>query len=185
MWQKTIGLRLWIIADTPGAEVLLEDLFRQTQKVLIDEDFGELVLQFPYGTKLLAREEYPTQLCDEIWPQSFKNAVVKHCDLSFVATDGSMGLLLGVNPGFHGEYLNDPDRNMDENPLKSWLVDKKTDIFSPAMTATHWWLYHPTEKNSCGEPAIYSFSHSDGLKSLGDFNVGGLFLRYVLDILLQ
>ncbi len=96
-----------------------------------------------------------------------------------------MELLLGVNPGFHGEYLNDPDRNMDESPLKSWLVDKKNDIFSPAMTATHWWLYHPTEKNSCGEPAIYSFSHSDGLKSLGDFNVGGLFLRYVLDILLQ
>lgn len=42
------------LADTPGAEALLEDLFRQTQKVLIDEDFGELVLQFPYGTKLLA-----------------------------------------------------------------------------------------------------------------------------------
>ncbi|EJO80741.1 hypothetical protein LEP1GSC045_1654 [Leptospira interrogans serovar Pomona str. Kennewicki LC82-25] len=37
------------------------------------------------------------------------------------------------------------------------------------MTATHWWLYHPTEKNNCGEPAIYSFSHSDGLKSLGFF----------------
>ncbi|EMN49549.1 hypothetical protein LEP1GSC088_1854 [Leptospira interrogans str. L1207] len=57
-----------------------------------------------------------------------------------------------VNPGFHGEYLNDPDRNMDESPLKSWLVDKKNDIFSPAMTATHWWLYHPTEKIAAANP---------------------------------
>ncbi|EMJ36237.1 hypothetical protein LEP1GSC079_1196 [Leptospira interrogans str. FPW1039] len=40
-------------------------------------------------------------------------------------------MLLGVNPGFHGEYLNDPDRNMDESPLKSWLVDKKNENFQP------------------------------------------------------
>ncbi|ULH27798.1 hypothetical protein FH581_014705 [Leptospira weilii] len=82
--------------------------------------------------------------------------------------------------------MNDPDRDMDESPLKNWLplVGKKNDILSPAMTATHWWLYHPTEKNSRDEPAIYSFSHSDGLKQLEDFNVGALFLRYALDVLL-
>ncbi|ULH27799.1 hypothetical protein FH581_014700 [Leptospira weilii] len=61
------------LADTPGTEALLEDLFQQAQKVLIDRceewQISTLVIQFENGRELIAQEGLIIDaLCGESWP---------------------------------------------------------------------------------------------------------------------
>ncbi|EMY14391.1 leucine rich repeat protein [Leptospira weilii str. Ecochallenge] len=155
------------LADSPGYEKVLEAVMKEAVSAEIRS--GNLVIKFGddelVGSRPANGNEYKK------WPQSFKTLIAQHRHLGLE----SARVTLGDTDSFEGDYLEESD--------SEWLqYGDPNRVLCPIVDYSDWWLYHPKEKNSMGEPTIHFFSHEGGdVGEANDMNAGSLFLERVAD----
>ncbi|MDI7198116.1 hypothetical protein QMM61_15635 [Leptospira santarosai] len=167
---KGLAKHFSYLADSPGFELVLEQIMREAKSVEISKQNGNLIVKFdediltaspPLDKKKLGK-----------WPKSFQNLMTVHGSLSLEKAQ----LYLGPNGAFESEdlleYLDDLEDKQDI--LGEINADE---ILSPITDYSDWWLYHPTKKNKEGQPLLFFYSHEGYIKDKKEYNVGSLFLE--------
>ncbi|MGX1930712.1 WGR domain-containing protein [Flagellimonas sp. 2504JD4-2] len=159
------------LTDSPGFSTILKEIMKKVEKVEVAAD--NLVLHFPENERLIATP--PGKTSDyKKWPKSFISCISKHESLSF--PEENYGILLGNHQNYDIE-------NLGEDFLGKAATK---DVLSPLFDYADPWLFHPEEKNSTGEPALYLYDHEWGeVLDASAYNVGAqylLLLAKTLDI---
>jgi hypothetical protein len=150
------------LIDTPGFEPVFAAIFARAKAATVDGD--QIVVDFGEGEKLHASPPAAPDAYSS-WPAGFQALVAHHEYLSFPDDDGWC-LTLGDVGTFESSYLENSE-----------LADDRAGILVPLTDYSDWWLYHPSERNSHGEPGICYFSHEGGdVDAPVELNPGALFL---------
>ncbi|MDI7229973.1 hypothetical protein QMM87_15070 [Leptospira santarosai] len=171
---KGLAKHFSYLADSPGFELVLEQIMREAKSVEISKQNGNLIVKFdediltaspPLDKKKLGK-----------WPKSFQNLMTVHGSLSLEKAQ----LYLGPNGAFESEdlfeYLDDLEDKQDI--LGEINADE---ILSPITDYSDWWLYHPTKKNKEGQPLLFFYSHEGYILEKRGCNVGSLFLELLAE----
>ncbi len=157
------------LADNKGFEPVLEAVMARAHEVNLEG--VTLQVEFP-GRKTLVCSPPADPGDYAAWPKSFQNIVKHHETLAYPETGWSLNL--GDVGNFEVEFLEDADSELLE------YVDDPSDILCPITDYSDWWLYHPSEVNPAGEPALCFFSHEGGdIEDPVNYNAGSYFLMRI------
>ncbi|EMJ83894.1 hypothetical protein LEP1GSC016_0446 [Leptospira borgpetersenii serovar Hardjo-bovis str. Sponselee] len=161
--QKDLTKHFLYLADSPGFESVVHKIFEHAKAAKINKN--TLVVEFKSG-KILTASPPGNPNSYKKFPRSFLKLIEKHNTLK---TDR---LELG-KCYFDFDIYDEDDRVYD-------LFDgKASNVLCPLhYTDNSDWIYHPTEKNKEGEPAIFPVSHEleDEINPVYH-NIGALFLQ--------
>lgn len=168
--KKALLAHFAYLADSPQYDKLLVEIMDGIDGVSIVD--GSLIVSFQMGIELSANK--PEEVIPEHFPASFKEKLKRH---QFLGVDeyqiilGDQGLFCESDGWF--EEMNEWRNICDLN-----------DVISPLTEGPDLWLYHPTEKNSSGEPRLYFRAHDGGdVEDPRDINIGALFLEQLASLL--
>ncbi|EMO14921.1 leucine rich repeat protein [Leptospira santarosai str. CBC523] len=178
-WEKLVDAKDLVVAlydhfeyliDSPGFEPTLKAIVQAAQSVFIQNN-ESLVVQFENDI-LVATPPIESTQHDQEWPKSFLNATSKHEKLILA----NARLTLGKG-NFDTSILTEEDTTWKD------FIRKGAEVLNPLSEYSDWWLYHPREKNSVGEPTIHFFSHEGGSpqREGENCNIGCLFLSRVAE----
>ncbi|EMO14744.1 WGR domain protein [Leptospira santarosai str. CBC523] len=161
------------LADMPGFDAILKKIMQQAENITILEAERKFTVNF--GKKLLHAFE-PEANPESAWPQSFKKIVAVHSILEFGDKNALLDpdFVLGDSGSFDESFLTDEE-----------ILESDTEILSPMVDdCSDWWIYHPSEKNALGEPALCFVSHeSASVEPPEEWNIGALFLKRLAETL--
>ncbi|AXR62759.1 WGR domain-containing protein [Leptospira mayottensis] len=165
--QKDLTKHFLYLADSPGFESVVRKIFEHAKTAKINKN--TLIVEFENGKTLTASSPGNPNSYKK-FPKSFLKLIEKHNTLK---TDR---LELG-KCYFDFDIFDEGDRVYD-------LFDgKASNVFCPLRyTDNSDWIYHPTEKNKEGEPAIFPVIHEmeDEINPVYH-NIGALFLQQFCD----
>ncbi len=165
--QKDLTKHFLYLADSPGFESVVHKIFEHAKAAKINKN--TLVVEFKSGKTLTASPPGNPNSYKK-FPRSFLKLIEKHNTLK---TDR---LELG-KCYFDFDIYDEDDRVYD-------LFDgKASNVLCPLhYTDNSDWIYHPTEKNKEGEPAIFPVIHEleDEINPVYH-NIGALFLQQLCD----
>ncbi|EMY78704.1 leucine rich repeat protein [Leptospira weilii serovar Ranarum str. ICFT] len=165
--QDSLTKHFHYLADSPGFEPVVRKIFEHTKTA---KTVGNtLIVEFKSGKTLKAASPGDPNSYKK-FPKSFLKLIEKHATLK---TDR---LELG-KCYFDFDIFDEGDRVYD-------IFDgKATNVLCPLHYSENSdWIYHPTEKNKEGEPAIFPVIHEleDEINPVY-YNIGALFLQQLAD----
>ncbi|WP_061218823.1 WGR domain-containing protein [Leptospira weilii] len=165
--QKDLTKHFLYLADSPGFEPIVRKVFEHAKAAKINKN--TLVVEFKSGKTLTASPPGNPNSYKK-FPKSFLKLIEKHNTLK---TDR-----LELGKGYFDFGI------FDEGDRVYEIFDGKA---SNVLCPLHYqdnsdWIYHPTEKNKEGEPAIFPVIHEleDEINPIY-YNVGSLFLQQLAD----
>jgi predicted DNA-binding WGR domain protein/Leucine-rich repeat (LRR) protein len=162
--KKALYNHFNFMADTPGFDIILKKALKKVDSVKIEE--GNLVLNFE-DKQLIAQPPANDLTTYAQWPQSFQKVMMKHERLLFPEEGWAV-------------VLDGEDNFRIEKGEAGYQM--------PCRDYSDWWVYHPTEKNTSGEPLLYYLSHEGGKPGdhgISYLNIGSLFLRKIAGEILE
>ncbi|UZN07830.1 WGR domain-containing protein [Leptospira santarosai] len=155
------------LADSPGFEPIVGKIFEHATEAKLSGN--QLIVKFKNGKTLTAASPGNPNSYKK-FPKSFLKLIEKHATLK---TDR---LELG-KCYFDFDIFDEGDRVYDT------FYGKASNVLCPLhYTDNSDWIYHPTEKNKEGEPAIFPVIHEleDEINPVY-CNIGALFLQQLCD----
>ena len=112
----------------------------------------------------------PPSTVPKLWPSEFQKIMARHGKLAFFPNPlNKWGLVLGN----HGTL---PVAHLDETSALLSSGVKTSDLLSPILDFSDWWIYDPRQNNS--GPFLCELSHEDlSLSASVEIEVGHLFLH--------
>jgi hypothetical protein len=153
--RKALYNHFLFLADSPGYDTILKLLCTKVESVSIQDD--NLVVTFEAG-ELTAGPPLTDLKPYAHWPASYCAIAAKHRFISF-PEDGWAVVLEGDD-----------------------MKHEKVSYQMPLREYSDWWLYHPTDKNTKGEPVLQYLSHEGGKPGdhgVSFLSVGSLFLKLI------
>ncbi|WP_061246701.1 WGR domain-containing protein [Leptospira noguchii] len=165
--QNDLTKHFSYLADSPGFEPVVRKIFEHSKAAKISGN--TLVVEFKNGNTLTAAAPGNSKSYKK-FPKSFLNLIEKHNTLK------TNQLELG-KCDFDFDIFDEGDRVYD-------IFDgKESNVLCPLHYRDNSdWIYHPTEKNKEGEPAIFPVIHEleDEINPVY-YNIGSLFLKQLCD----
>ncbi|EKR72225.1 WGR domain protein [Leptospira noguchii str. 2006001870] len=165
--QNDLTKHFSYLADSPGFEPVIRKIFEHSKSAKINGN--TLVVEFKNGNTLTAAAPGNPNSYKK-FPKSFLKLIEKHNTLK------TNRLELG-KCDFDFDIFDEGDRVYD-------IFDgKESNVFCPLHYRDNSdWIYHPTEKNKEGEPAIFPVIHEleDEINPVY-YNIGSLFLKQLCD----
>ncbi|ULH27800.1 WGR domain-containing protein [Leptospira weilii] len=165
--QNDLAKHFHYLADSPGFEPIVRKVFEHAKAVKVNDK--TLIVEFKNGETLTALSPGNPNSFKK-FPKSFLKLIEKHATLK---TDR---LELG-KCYFDFDIFDEGDR------VYEIFDGKETNVLCPLHYQDNSdWIYHPTEKNKEGEPAIFPVIHEleDEINPIY-YNVGSLFLQQLAD----
>ncbi|UOG34870.1 WGR domain-containing protein [Leptospira noguchii] len=165
--QNDLTKHFSYLADSPGFEPVIRKIFEHSKSAKINGN--TFVVEFKNGNTLTAAAPGNPNSYKK-FPKSFLKLIEKHNTLK------TNRLELG-KCDFDFDIFDEGDRVYD-------IFDgKESNVFCPLHYRDNSdWIYHPTEKNKEGEPAIFPVIHEleDEINPVY-YNIGSLFLKQLCD----
>ena len=162
---------LAFLADSPESEAMLGDLLGNLVTARIENDSLELVfryVEFDDETCVVGfRPPYAGDTSDA--PPSVGEVARVHNGIGWESLGGGGFGFIGFHDGrFVGGGGWEPEALLDAAEENRAFLDQldeagltPDDVLSPSDYGQNWLIWHPTEKNAHGEPAVYFVSHGD------------------------
>ncbi|WP_078129650.1 WGR domain-containing protein [Leptospira alexanderi] len=165
--RESLAKHFLYLADSPGFESVVHKIFEHAKTAKINKN--TLVVEFKSGKTLTASSPGNPNSFKK-FPKSFLKLIEKHATLK---TDR---LELG-KCYFDFDIFDEGDR------VYEIFDGKESNVLCPLHYQDNSdWIYHPTEKNKEGEPAIFPVIHEleDEIDPVY-YNIGSLFLQQLAD----
>ncbi|EMN80473.1 WGR domain-containing protein [Leptospira interrogans] len=165
--QNDLTKHFSYLADSSGFEPVIRKIFEHTNVVKINGN--TLIVEFKNGNTLTA-ESPGNPSSYKKFPKSFLKLIEKHNTLK------TNRLELG-KCYFDFDIFDEGDR------VYEIFDGKESNVLCPLKFMDNSdWIYHPTEKNKEGEPAIFPIIHEleDEINPVY-YNIGSLFLKQLCD----
>ncbi|EMN90336.1 WGR domain-containing protein [Leptospira weilii] len=165
--EESLAKHFHYLADSPGFEPIVRKVFEHAKAVKVNGK--TLIVEFENGETLTAASPGNPNSFKK-FPKSFLKLIEKHASLK------TSRLELG-KCYFDFDIFDEGDR------VYEIFDGKETNVLCPLHYQDNSdWIYHPTEKNKEGEPAIFPVIHEleDEINPIY-YNVGSLFLQQLAD----
>ncbi|EJO68304.1 WGR domain-containing protein [Leptospira kirschneri] len=165
--QKDLIKHFSYLVDSTGFEPVLHKIFEHATGAKINGN--TLIVEFKNGNTLTAEPPGNSNSYKK-FPKSFLKLIEKHNTLK-------------TNRIELGKCYFDFDIFDDGDRVYEIFDGKESNVFCPLkFTDNSDWIYHPTEKNKEGEPAIFPVIHElEDEINLEYYNIGSLFLKELCD----
>ncbi|NBW37270.1 MAG: WGR domain-containing protein [Cytophagia bacterium] len=154
------------LTESPSYKKVLSEIASKATNIAIDQ--SRLIISFPKG-KLIASSPDKSSAFKK-WPRSFQRIVSQHSTL-YYPKEG-WALCLGDPGNFEDELIESVEEFEDK------------EIMCALGDFSDWWIFHPKQKNSNGEPKLCFVDHGEyGIENYTELTAGELFLHRMAELM--